>query len=113
MQHLQAAQRDCQLPQYLKKLDRYACLIIDDIGYTKRDQNETSVLFELIAHRYEHRSCIVTSNYTFDAWDQIFPDQATTIAAIDRLVHHSIIIELNTDSYRRRQAMKAQSENKT
>lgn len=105
VQYLQAAQRDCQLPHYLKKLDRYACLIIDDIGYSKRDTNETSVLFELIAHRYERRSLIVTSNYTFEAWDNIFPDQATTIASIDRLVHHSTIIELNTDSYRRRQAM--------
>jgi len=109
VQHLQAAHRDCALPAYLKRLDRYACLIIDDIGYTKRDQSETSVLFELIAHRYEHRSCIVTSNYTFNDWDQIFPDQATTIAAIDRLVHHSTIFELNIDSYRRREALAAHS----
>lgn len=108
VQHLQAAKSDSKLPQALAKLDRFACLILDDIGYAKRSNAETSVLFELIAHRYERRSLIVTSNHPFSEWDQIFDEHAMTIAAIDRLVHHSVIIELNTDSYRRKAALKAQ-----
>ena len=76
----------------------------DDIGYAQKDQAETSVLFELIARRYETRSLAVASNQPFSAWDRIFPDQAVTVAAIDRLVHHATILEMNVDSYRRRAA---------
>lgn len=108
VQHLQAAKAECKLPQALTRLDRFACLILDDIGYAQRSNAETGVLFELIAHRYEQRSLIVTSNHPFGEWNQIFGDQAMTIAAIDRLVHHSSIFELNTDSYRRKAALKAQ-----
>jgi DNA replication protein DnaC len=108
VQHLQAAKAECKLPQALARLDRFACLILDDIGYAQRSNAETGVLFELIAHRYEQRSLIVTSNHPFGDWNQIFGDQAMTIAAIDRLVHHSTIFELNTDSYRRKAALKAQ-----
>ncbi len=105
VQHLQQAKSDCKLPQALNRLDRFACLILDDIGYAQRTTAETGVLFELIAHRYEQRSLIVTSNHPFGEWDQIFGDQAMTIAAIDRLVHHCTIFELNTDSYRRKAAL--------
>lgn len=107
VQRLQAARRDLSLPSLLAKLDRYDCLILDDLGYVRKDQAETSVLFELIAERYERRSLITTCNQPFSAWDQIFPDPAMTVAAIDRLVHHATILELNTESYRRRAAARA------
>ena len=91
----------------MAKLDRYDCLILDDLGYARKDQAETTVLFELIAERYERRSLIVTCNQPFSTWDQIFPDPAMTVAAVDRLVHHATILELNTESYRRRTAVAA------
>lgn len=107
VQRLQAARRDLCLPGLLSKLDRFDCLILDDLGYVRKDQAETSVLFELIAERYERRSMIITCNQPFSEWGQIFPDPAMTVAAIDRLVHHATILELNTESYRRRAAAKA------
>jgi len=104
VQRLQAARRDLRLPQELHKLDRYDLLILDDIGYVRRDQAETSVLFELIAERYERRSIAITANTPFSQWGDIFADAAMTIAAVDRLVHHSTILEMNVESYRRRAA---------
>lgn len=80
VQRLQAARRDLSLPNLLSKLDRYDCLILDDLGYVWKDQAETSVLFELIAERYERRSLITTCNQPFSAWDQIFPDPAHCLA---------------------------------
>lgn len=106
VQKLQAARRDLALPATLAKLDRYDALILDDLGYVRKDQAETSVLFELIAERYERRSLIITCNQPFSEWSQIFPDPAMTVAAIDRIVHHATIIECNTESYRRRAAVK-------
>ena len=91
-------------PAMLAKLDRFDCLILDDLGYVRKDQAETAVLFELIAERYERKSLITTCNQPFSEWNQIFPDPAMTVAAIDRLVHHATILELNTESYRRRTA---------
>jgi len=86
---------------------QYAVIILDDIGYVKKSDAETHVLFELIAHRYESRSMIITANHPFSDWDQIFADSIMTVAAIDRLVHHSIIIEieLEAESFRKKQAM--------
>ncbi|MFM0085296.1 ATP-binding protein, partial [Paraburkholderia sediminicola] len=81
----------------------------DDLSYVRKDQAETSVLFELIAERYERRSLLITANQAFSGWTDVFPDPAMTVAAIDRLVHHSTIFELNVESYRRRNA----SDNKT
>jgi DNA replication protein DnaC len=106
VQKLQAARRDLALPAALAKLDKFDCLILDDLGYVRKDQAETSVLFELIAERYERRSLVITCNQPFSEWGQIFPDPAVTVAAIDRLVHHATILELNTESYRRRAADK-------
>ena len=83
----------------------YDLLILDDIAYVTKDQAETSVLFELIAARYERRSMLITANQPFGEWDKIFPDQAMTLAAIDRLVHHATILEMNVESYRRREAL--------
>jgi DNA replication protein DnaC len=106
VQKLQAARRDLNLPATLAKLDRFDALVLDDLGYLRKDQAETSVLFELIAERYERRSLIVTCNQPFGEWNQIFPDPAMTVAAIDRLVHHATILEFNAESYRRRTAIK-------
>lgn len=104
VQKLQAARRDLSLPAMIAKFDRFDCLILDDLGYASKDQAETSVLFELIAERYERRSLIVTCNQPFSEWNQIFPNAAMTIAAVDRLVHHATILEFNAESYRRRTA---------
>src|SRR5207249_1171235 len=92
---LQAARQTLQLPAALAKLDRFDLIILDDISYVRKDQAETSVLFELIAERYERRSLLITANQPFSGWDNVFPDPGMTVAAIDRLVHHSTIFELN------------------
>jgi DNA replication protein DnaC len=107
VQRLQAARRDLRLPAELTKLDRVDLLILDDLSYARRDQAETSVLFELIAERYERKSIAISANAPFSAWDAVFPDKAMTVAAVDRLVHHATILEMNADSYRRRAASPA------
>jgi len=104
VQRLQVARQSLQLPQTLAKLDRFDLLLLDDISYVRKDQAETSVLFELIAERYERRSVLITANQPFSGWDHVFPDPAMSVAAIDRLVHHSTIFELNVESYRRKKA---------
>ncbi len=105
VQRLQIARRELALEAAISKLDRYHLLILDDISYVTKDQAETSVLFELISRRYEHRSILITANQAFGEWNKIFPDQAMTLAAVDRLVHHATIIEMNVESYRRRVAL--------
>lgn len=104
VQRLQVARREMRLPAEITRLDRFDLLILDDLSYVRRDQAETSVLFELIAARYERKSLALTANQPFSGWDQIFPEVAMTLAAVDRLVHHSTIFELNVESYRRRAA---------
>ena len=109
VQRLQASRQSLQLPQALAKLDRYDLLILDDISYVRKDQAETSVLFELIAERYERRSILITANQPFSGWDNVFPDPGMTVAAIDRLVHHSTIFELHkVESYRGKEAARQQ-----
>lgn len=105
VQRLQVARRELALESAISKLDRYDLLILDDITYVSKDQAETSVLFELIAGRYERRSLLITANQPFGEWGRIFPDQAMTLAAIDRLVHHATILEMNVESYRRKVAL--------
>jgi DNA replication protein DnaC len=105
VQRLQIARRELTLESALARLDKYHLLILDDIVYVSKDQAETSVLFELIGTRYERRSMLITANQPFGEWGKIFPDQAMTLAAIDRLVHHSTILEMNVESYRRRAAL--------
>jgi DNA replication protein DnaC len=107
VQKLQIARRDLVLEAAITKLDKYQLLILDDIAYVTKDQAETSVLFELISARYERRSLMITANQPFAEWGRIFPDQAMTLAAIDRLVHHSTILEMNVDSYRRKEAIES------
>jgi DNA replication protein DnaC len=106
VQELQEAKQLLKLQDALNKLDKYPALIIDDIGYVKKTEQETNVLFELIAHRYERHSLIITSNQSFEDWDELFTDTTMTVAAIDRLVHHAHIIQLTGESYRRKTAMK-------
>src|SRR5215469_7459105 len=111
VQKLQAARQALQLEAAIAKLDKYQLLILDDLSYVHKDHAETSVLFELIGARYERRSLLVSANQTFADWHKVFPDHAMLIAAIDRLVHHSIICELNVESYRRRDALARKSHN--
>ena len=105
VQRLQIARRELSLETAIDKLDKYHLLILDDLAYVTKDQAETSVLFELISARYERRSLLITANQPFGEWGKIFPDPAMTLAAVDRLVHHATIFELNVDSYRRRTAI--------
>ena len=105
VQKLQVARRALALEAAIARLDRFHLLILDDIAYVSKDQAETSVLFELISARYERRSILITANQPFGEWNRIFPDPAMTLAAVDRLVHHATIFEINVDSYRRRAAL--------
>ena len=106
VQQLQLAKRDLDLMTAMTRLDKYRVIIIDDIGYVKKTDAETHVLFEFIAHRYESGSLIITANQPFSSWDNIFPDSMMTVAAIDRLIHHATIIELEGESYRKQQQLK-------
>ena len=105
VQKLQVARRELALEAALNRLDRFDLLILDDLAYVTKDQAETSVLFELIGARYERRSMLITANQAFGEWDKVFPDPAMTLAAVDRLVHHATIFEMNVESYRRRVAL--------
>lgn len=105
VQRLQVARRELALEAAIAKLDKYHLLILDDLAYVTKDQAETSVLFELIGARYERHSLLVTANQPFGQWGKIFPDQAMTLAVVDRLVHHATIFEMNVESYRRRTAL--------
>lgn len=105
VQKLQVARRDLVLKAAIARLDRFDLLILNDLAYVTKDQAETSVLFELISSRYERRSILITANQPFGEWGRIFPDPAMTLAAVDRLVHHATIIEMNVESYRRRVAL--------
>ncbi len=97
---LLAAKRDLKLPGALAKLERFDVVILDDIGYVQQSRDEMEVLFTFLAERYEKKSVVITSNLVFSQWDQIFKDPMTTMAAIDRLVHHATILEFNGDSHR-------------
>jgi len=105
VQQMLSARQEFKLEAFFAKLDKYSVIILDDLGYVKKSDQETHVMFELIAHRYETGSLIITSNQPFSEWDKIFTDNTMTVAAIDRVVHHSVILEVEADSYRKRQAM--------
>lgn len=110
VQKLQVARRELQLEAAIAKLDKFDLLILDDLAYVTKDQAETSVLFELISARYERRSVMITANQPFGEWNRVFPDPAMTLAAVDRLVHHATIFEMNVESYRRRSALQSKRE---
>ena len=105
VQRLQVARRELALESAIQRLERFDLLVLDDFAYVSKDQAETSVLFELISARYERRSMLITANQPFGEWSKIFPDPAMTLAAVDRLVHHATIFEMNVESYRRRAAI--------
>ena len=107
VQDLLIAKRDLAMSKLLKKLSRYDAIIVDDIGYVQQSRQEMEVLFTLLVDRYERGSVMLTSNLPFSKWEQIFKDAMTTAAAIDRLVHHSVILELNVPSYRLENAKKS------
>jgi DNA replication protein DnaC len=104
VQDLLIAKKDLEMTKKLKKLSKFDAVIIDDIGYVQQSREEMEVLFTFLADRYESSSLMITSNLPFSKWEKIFKDPMTTAAAIDRLVHHSVILELNIDSYRMEQA---------
>lgn len=106
VQQLQLDKQQLLLHHRLKKLDRFDLLVLDDLGYVKKSEAETSVLFELVAYRYERRSLLITANQPFSQWDNIFTDSMMTVAAVDRLVHHAVIFEIKAHSYRRQAASK-------
>ena len=107
VQDLLAAKQELKLRGFLKKVSRYEVVILDDIGYVQYSREEMEVLFSLLAERYERGSVMLTSNLPFSKWESIFKDPMTTAAAVDRLVHHSAILELNIPSYRAEQAKKS------
>ncbi|MDH5626144.1 MAG: IS21-like element helper ATPase IstB [Nitrospira sp.] len=108
VQELLRAKRDLRLERFIKKLQKFEALIIDDLGYVQQSREEMEVLFTLLSERYERGSVLLSSNLPFSKWEQIFKDPMTTAAAIDRLIHHSVIIELNIPSYRLDEAKKKQ-----
>lgn len=104
LQELRKARAQLKLNELLLKLDRYRVIVVDDLGYVKRDNAETGVLFELIAHRYERGSLVITSNHPFSTWGSIFVDETMAVAAADRLIHHGYMFELKGESYRKKTA---------
>lgn len=113
VQHLQQAKKSLELMGAMTRLDKYRVLVIDDIGYVRKSDSETQVLFEFIAHRYESGSLIVTSNQPFSQWDQVFPDALMTVAAIDRIIHHATIVEIDSQSYRKKHRKQKQTRDQT
>jgi DNA replication protein DnaC len=114
VQTLQAARKEFTLAQTIHKLNRYDLLILDDMGYVRKDEDETNALFELIAERYESKSLLITCNQPFSEWDKIFSTTTMTVAAIDRIVHHATIIQINQqESYRKKQALANSQTSKT
>lgn len=111
VQELLAAKRDLELPRALRKLDAFDLLILDDIGYLEQSPDEAEVLFTLMAERYERRSLLITSNLVFSQWERIFKNPMTTAAAIDRIVHHSVILEFDVQSFRTEDAKKRAPKN--
>ena len=110
VQQMLILKRDFKLPRFLKQLAKYDALILDDIGYIQQNREEMEVLFTLLADRYERGSIMLTSNLPFSKWETIFKDPMITAAAIDRFVHHSVILELNIKSYRLEQSQIKQTE---
>lgn len=107
VQHLQQAKEKLDLVTAMTRLDKYRVLIIDDIGYVKKTVSETQALFGFIPHRYESGNLIITSNRPFSQWDQIFLDTMMTVAAIDQIIHHATISEIDSESDRRKSQKKS------
>ncbi|MCK5804414.1 MAG: IS21-like element helper ATPase IstB [Lentisphaeria bacterium] len=112
VQRLLVAKRELRIEELLRKLDRYDVILLDDIGYVQQTREEMEILFTFLSERYERRSLMITSNLMFSEWDKIFKDPMTTLAAIDRLVHHSTVLELDCESWRANQAIQRQKGSK-
>lgn len=110
VQRLLVAKKELRLEAELERLDGFDVVVLDDIGYIQQDRDEMEVLFTFLAERYERRSVVITSNLVFSQWDRIFKDPMTTAAAIDRVVHHSIILEMNGNSVRGEEAEERERE---
>ena len=111
VQQLLQAKRDLCLPKLLTSLDRFACIILDDLGYVQQERQEMEVLFTLLSERYERRSLMISTNLMFSQWEQIFKDPMTTVAALDRVIHHSVVLNLmEMVSFRAEEAEKRQAE---
>ena len=105
VQRLLAAKRDLHLPQELAKFDKFACVILDDIGYVQHDRDEMEVLFTFLAERYERKSVMITTNLVFSEWNQIFKNPMTTLAALDRVLHHAVVLDMmDVESFRAKEA---------
>ena len=100
VQDLLISKNELKLSKHLKRMEKFDIVLLDDIGYVQQNRDQMEVLFSFLAHRYERGSVMVTSNLPFSQWEKIFKDPMTTAAAIDRLVHHSVILEMNVQSYR-------------
>ena len=111
VQQLLAAKQALRLEALLRKFDRYSAVILDDLGYVQQSREEMEVLFTFLAERYERASVLISTNLVFSKWDQIFKDPMTTMAAVDRLVHHAIILEFDNESVRADQARKKRNHN--
>lgn len=112
VQRLLVAKSELRIEEFLRKLDRYDVILLDDIGYVQQSREEMEILFTFLSERYERRSVMITSNLMFSEWDAIFKNPMTTVAAIDRLVHHSVVLELDCESYRANQALERQKASK-
>jgi len=112
VQQLLVAKNELRIEELLRKLDRYAVILLDDIGYVQQSREEMEILFTFLSERYERRSLMITSNLKFSEWDKIFKDPMTTAAAIDRLVHHSTVLELDCESWRANEALKRRKSRK-
>lgn len=112
VQQLQEAHKEYRLSIAIDKLSKFNLIILDDLGYVRKDMAETNVLFEFIAARYETGSLIITANQPFSEWDKIFPDHMMTVAAVDRLIHHAVIITIQEESYRKMESEKKQAQKK-
>jgi len=112
VQQLLVAKNELRIEELLRKLDRYAVILLDDIGYVQQSREEMEILFTFLSERYERRSLMITSNLKFSQWDKIFKDPMTTAAAIDRLVHHSTVLELDCESWRANEALKRRKSRK-
>lgn len=110
VQQLLVAKKELRLEAELRRLDRYPAIILDEFGYVQQDREEMEVLFTFLAERYERRSVLISSNLVFSKWDQIFKDPMTTMAVVDRLVHHALILEFTGESIRAQQAQKGKAE---
>lgn len=112
VERMLVAKRELEIEKLLRKLDRFDLVLLDDIGYVQQSREEMEVLFTFLAERYERRSLMISSNLVFKEWDRIFKDPMTTAAAIDRLVHHCTILELDNESYRAKEAKETMEKRK-